>query len=115
MQQKITLQQKKAMLIMDEVNLKIKERKMRTRRLIEMGGLVAKAKLDHLSANTLFGAIVSLKETLTQHPNVQEHWTTIGKDIFDKEQQNKAAVILKFTSSEPDENTKRHIRLHGLK
>ncbi|KJV75629.1 conjugative transfer protein [Orientia tsutsugamushi] len=26
---------------MDEVNLKIKERKMRTRRLIEMGGLVA--------------------------------------------------------------------------
>ncbi|KJV52515.1 conjugal transfer TraD family protein [Orientia tsutsugamushi str. Gilliam] len=46
MQQKITLQQKKARLIMDEVNLKIKERKMRTRRLIEMGGLVAKAKLD---------------------------------------------------------------------
>ncbi|KJV50547.1 conjugal transfer TraD family protein, partial [Orientia tsutsugamushi str. Karp] len=46
MQQKITLQQKKAKLIMDEVNLKIKERKMRTRRLIEMGGLVAKAKLD---------------------------------------------------------------------
>ncbi|KJV73723.1 conjugative transfer protein [Orientia tsutsugamushi] len=81
MQQKITLQQKKAKLIMDEVNLKIKERKMRTRRLIEMGGLVAKAKLDH----TLFGAIVSLKETLTQHPNVQNHWTTIGKDIFDKE------------------------------
>ncbi|BAG40561.1 putative conjugative transfer protein TraD [Orientia tsutsugamushi str. Ikeda] len=49
MQQKITLQQKKAKLIMDEVNLKIKERKMRTQRLIEMGGLVAKAKLDHLS------------------------------------------------------------------
>ncbi|KJV70535.1 conjugal transfer TraD family protein [Orientia tsutsugamushi str. TA763] len=43
MQQKITLQQKKARLIMDEVNLKIKERKMRTRRLIEMGGLVAKS------------------------------------------------------------------------
>ncbi|KJV50876.1 putative conjugative transfer protein TraD [Orientia tsutsugamushi str. Kato PP] len=58
--------------------------------------------------------LLSLKETLTQHPNVQDHWTTIGKDIFDKEQQNKAAVILKFTS-EPDENTKRHIRLHGLK
>ncbi|SPR11100.1 conjugative transfer protein [Orientia tsutsugamushi] len=114
MQQKITLQQKKARLIMDEVNLKIKERKMRTRRLIEMGGLVAKAKLDHLSTNTLFGAIVSLKETLTQHPNVQDHWTTIGKDIFDKEQQNKAAVILKF-ASEPDEDTKRYISLHGLK
>ncbi|KJV74148.1 conjugal transfer TraD family protein [Orientia tsutsugamushi str. UT76] len=53
MQQKITLQQKKARLIMDEVNLKIKERKMRTRRLIEMGGLLAKAELDHLPTNTL--------------------------------------------------------------
>ncbi|KJV70682.1 putative conjugative transfer protein TraD [Orientia tsutsugamushi str. TA716] len=51
---------------------------------------------------------------MTIHQNVQNHWTTIGKDIFDKEQQNKAAVILKF-ASEPDENTKRHIRLHGLK
>ncbi|SPR13445.1 conjugal transfer protein TraD [Orientia tsutsugamushi] len=51
---------------------------------------------------------------LSLHPNVQDHWTTIGKDIFDKEQQSKAAVILKF-SSEPDEDTKRYIRLHGLK
>ncbi|SPR15723.1 conjugative transfer protein [Orientia tsutsugamushi] len=67
MQQKITLQQKKAKLIMDEVNLKIKERKMRTRRLIEMGGLVAKAKLDHLPTNTLLRSFVSLKNTLVQH------------------------------------------------
>ncbi|SPR14267.1 conjugal transfer protein TraD [Orientia tsutsugamushi] len=51
---------------------------------------------------------------LSLHPNVQNHWTIIGKDIFDKEQQNKAAVILKF-SSEPDENTKHYIRLHSLK
>ncbi|BAG40686.1 putative conjugative transfer protein TraD [Orientia tsutsugamushi str. Kato PP] len=51
---------------------------------------------------------------LSLHPNVQDHCTTIGKDIFDKEQQNKAAVILKF-ASEPNENTKRYIRLHGLK
>ncbi|KJV51144.1 conjugal transfer protein TraD [Orientia tsutsugamushi] len=63
--QKITLQQKNAKLIMNEINLKIKERKMHTRRLIEMGGIVAKAKLDHLPTNTLFDTIVSLKETLT--------------------------------------------------
>ncbi|KJV55471.1 conjugal transfer protein TraD [Orientia tsutsugamushi] len=50
---------------MDEVNLKIKDRKMRTRSFIEIGGLVANVKLDQLPTNTLFGAIVSLKETLT--------------------------------------------------
>ncbi|BAG40349.1 conjugal transfer TraD family protein [Orientia tsutsugamushi str. Kato PP] len=63
--QKITFQQKNAKLIMNEINLKIKERKMHTRGLIEMGGLVAKTKLDHLPTNTLFDTIVSLRETLT--------------------------------------------------
>ncbi len=47
-QQKIKLQQKKARLIMEEVKFKIKERKMRTRHLIQVGGLVVKAALDDL-------------------------------------------------------------------
>jgi hypothetical protein len=34
---------------------------MRTRHLIEIGGLVVKAGLDHLPANTLYGALISLK------------------------------------------------------
>nr|WP_231966950.1 conjugal transfer protein TraD [Orientia tsutsugamushi] len=59
------LSNKKAKIIMDEVNLKIKDRKMRTQSFIEIGGLVANVKLDQLPTNTLFGAIVSLKETLT--------------------------------------------------
>lgn len=59
--QGLKLQQKKAKIITEEAKLKIKERKARTRRLIEMGGLIAKAKLDNLSSNSLFGALVSLK------------------------------------------------------
>ncbi|KJV76751.1 conjugative transfer protein [Orientia tsutsugamushi] len=44
------------------VDITIKERKMCTRRLIEMGRLVAKAKLDHLPTNILLGSLLCLKK-----------------------------------------------------
>ncbi len=97
-QQKIKLQQKKARLIMEEVKFKIKERKMRTRHLIQVGGLVVKAELDDLPTNSLFGALVTLKSELTKCPDIQNHWTKIGRDIFDQEEKTTTAVILKFTS-----------------
>ncbi|WP_410526175.1 conjugal transfer protein TraD [Rickettsia endosymbiont of Seladonia tumulorum] len=50
---------------------------------MEIGGLVVKAKLDDLPTNSLLGAFVSLKEKLIQNPNIQDHWTKIGKNIFD--------------------------------
>ncbi|MCC8399433.1 MAG: conjugal transfer protein TraD [Rickettsia endosymbiont of Platyusa sonomae] len=114
LQQKQKLQQKKARLIMEEINFKIKERKMRTRHLIEMGGLVAKAELDNLPTNSLFGALISLKNEITKHPDTEERWTKIGKDIFDQEEKNRSAIILKF-SSKPKESIRTHIRQHGLK
>ena len=55
--QRLKLQQKKAKIITEEAKLKIIERKVRTRRLIELGGLIAKAKLDDLPTNSLFGAL----------------------------------------------------------
>ncbi|WP_375327506.1 conjugal transfer protein TraD [Candidatus Tisiphia endosymbiont of Nemotelus uliginosus] len=114
LQQKIKLQQKKARLIMEEVKFKIKERKMRTRHLIQVGGLVAKAALDDLPTNSLLGALVTLKNELTKCPDVQNHWTKIGRDIFDQEEKTTTAVILKFVSK-PIESIRTHIRQHGLK
>ncbi len=81
--QRLKLEQKKAKIITAEAKLKIQERKARTRHLIQIGGLVAKAKLDDLSTNSLLGALVSLKEELIQNPNIQDQWTQIGKNIFD--------------------------------
>ncbi|WP_410526116.1 conjugal transfer protein TraD [Rickettsia endosymbiont of Gonocerus acuteangulatus] len=80
---RLKLEQKKAKVVMEEVKLKIQERKIRTRHLIEMGGLVVKAKLDDLPTNSLLGAFVSLKEELIQHPSIQNQWTKIGKNAFD--------------------------------
>ena len=54
-EQKKKLEQKKNRLAVEETRLKLKERKMRTRHLIEVGGLVVRAKIDNLPTNTLYG------------------------------------------------------------
>ncbi|MCC8406642.1 MAG: conjugal transfer protein TraD [Rickettsia endosymbiont of Sceptobius lativentris] len=82
---RLKLEQKKAKIITEEARLRIQERKARTRHLIEIGGLVVKAKLDYLPTNSLLGAFVSLKEKLIQYPSIQDHWTKIGINIFDNQ------------------------------
>ncbi|WP_253310016.1 MULTISPECIES: conjugal transfer protein TraD [unclassified Rickettsia] len=74
---RLKLQQRKAKIITEEARLKIQERKARTHHLIEIGGLVAKVKLDDLPSNSLLGAFISLKEKLIQNPNIQDQWTKI--------------------------------------
>lgn len=90
-QRRLRLEQKKAQIIMAEAKIKVQERKARTRRLIEMGGLVAKAKLDDLPTNSLLGALTFLQNELTGQPNIQDQWTQIGKNIFDQEEKNKCS------------------------
>lgn len=113
-EQKIRLEQKKNRLIAEETKLKLKERKMRTRHLIEMGGLIVKAELDHLPTNTLYGSLLSLKNSLTNQSDIQEQWTKTGKAAFDQEQQQKTAVILKL-DEKPSLEIRSHIRSHSLK
>ena len=50
-EQKVILEHKKNRLIAEETRLRLKEQKMRTRHLIEIGGLVVKAGLDNLPTN----------------------------------------------------------------
>ncbi|AFC70039.1 conjugal transfer protein TraA [Rickettsia amblyommatis str. GAT-30V] len=68
---RLKLEQKKAKIITEEARLKIQARKARTRHLIEIGGLVVKAKLDDLPTNSLLGAFVSLKENLSANKKRQ--------------------------------------------
>ena len=113
-EQKVRLEQKKNRLIAEETRLKLKERKMRTRHLIEVGGLVTKAGLDYLPTNTLYGALLSIASSLETNQAIKEQWTKIGKTKLDQEQTNKYAVILKF-EQEPNSEIRAIVRNHGLK
>lgn len=113
-QQKIKLQQKKARMAVEETKLKIKERKMRTRALIEKGGLITKAGLDHLPTNALYGALLSLNDQLNNNSAIRDSWVSKGKSAFDAEQQSTTPVIIKF-EEEPNSKIKESIRSQGLR
>lgn len=111
--QKIKLEQKKNRLIAEETRLKDKERKMRTRHLIETGGLVVKVGLDHLPTNTLYGALLFLASSLESNQSIKDEWTQIGKTKFDQEEKLKHKVILTF-EQQPSSEIRQIIRNHGL-
>jgi hypothetical protein len=113
-EQKVKLEQKKNRLAAEETRLNLKERKMRTRHLIGVGGLVTKAGLDCLPTNTLYGALLSIASSLETNQAIKEQWTEIGKTKLDQEQTNKHAVILKF-EQEPSSEIRQAVRNHGLK
>ena len=75
------LEQRKNRLKQFETNLKIQERKNRTRRLIELGGLVSKAQLENWNPNALLGGLLSLKEKETDTAQITL-WTHKGGTIF---------------------------------
>lgn len=69
------LEQRKNRIKQLDASLTIQERKHRTRRLIELGGLVSKAQLENWNSNALLGGLLSLKarETDTGQMNVWSH------------------------------------------
>lgn len=64
-----------------EASLNTQLRKKRTRRLIELGGLVAKAQLEDWNANTLLGGLMFLKEHESDAQQLSE-WAHKGGSIF---------------------------------
>lgn len=109
------LEQRKNRLKQMEAVLNVQERKKRTRRLIELGGLISKARLDHWNSNSLFGALLFLKEREKDEDQMQT-WTHKGGVAFsaDKPSVSKTPVIVKFADI-PSDETKRAIKSQGLK
>lgn len=89
------------------------ERKTRTRRLIELGGLVAKAGLENLESNALLGGLLHLKQ-LVADQKAKEEFSHQGGKSFAKENSGKSPVIVKF-DEKPNEETRVKIRELGLK
>lgn len=110
---KQVLELKKNRLKQLESHVKLMERKSRTRRLIELGGLVAKAGLDELDSNALLGALLENKERADDIKTVKA-WAHKGGAAFSKDNSDKSPVIVKF-ESKPNEEVRTKIRELGLK
>lgn len=113
-QQKQKLEQKKNRIQLEETRLKIKERKLRTRHLIEVGGLVKKAELDHLPKEILYGALLSITRQLKQNSKILDQWSKTGREQFQQEQSDHIPIILTFTQ-QPSPEIRKEIRNLGLR
>ena len=100
-EQKVKLEQKKHRLVLEETRLRLKEQKMRTRHLIEIGGLVVKAGLDHLPANTLYGALISLNDELKNQQ--------IATSTNDLDAESKSSFTFQITNQLLKEAYDRHL------
>lgn len=110
---KKALEQKKNRLKEMEATLNAQERKRRTRHLIELGGLMAKAKVDGWNPNTLLGALLELKEKEKDKKQI-EAWTQKGGAAFAKDKPFKTPVIVKF-EDKPSPEVRSSLRSFGLK
>jgi hypothetical protein len=92
-------EQQRARLAEQEAKLKLAERKARTRRLIEAGGLVEKAGLLDLESNALYGALLSLRDGAEDKQQV-EQWAALGGRAFAREarlrDEGKEPIVLAF-------------------
>lgn len=78
------LEQQRARLQLEENRVREAERKARTRRLIEAGGLVDKAGLLELEPNALYGALLNLAARQGDATEVAR-WQAEGGRAFDQE------------------------------
>jgi hypothetical protein len=95
-------EQQKARLAEQEAKLRDDERKARTRRLIQAGGLIEKAGLLELEPNALYGALLSLRDGAQQKDQVGQ-WAALGGRAFAREarlqDEGKEAIVLTFPAA----------------
>jgi hypothetical protein len=72
----------------------LQERKARTRQLIELGGLVAKAGLDQVTGSDralLLGALLAIADRLRREPDseLSRRWRSRGQEAFEQHAQER--------------------------
>lgn len=98
------LEQQRARLQLEENRVREAERKARTRRLIEAGGIIDKAGLLELDANALYGALLGLATRLDDAAEVAR-WQAEGGRAFEREAKarevEKEPLILSLEGVQP--------------
>lgn len=111
------LEQQRARLQMEENRVREAERKARTRRLIEAGGLIEKTGLLALEPNALYGALLSLSERAADKDQVAK-WEAEGGRAFAREakarDEGKEPLVIALAGSQPAPVTAR-LRAHGFR
>ncbi|MBX9744394.1 MAG: conjugal transfer protein TraD [Chlamydiales bacterium] len=109
MKQKEKISQKKEHLGKKELLLKMKERKIRTRRLILSGELIVKAGIDHLPPIVLLGALLEIKDRAHDEIAIKA-WQTKAEVMFEHDQHVNAQPLILSFEVELDESSKASLK-----
>jgi hypothetical protein len=71
----------KSSLKMKMLKTRILAKQIEKKRLVKLGDLIARAKLDHLDIQTLYGALITIKEMTELRSNLN-FWKRLGKEHF---------------------------------
>ena len=114
-QRKADIERQKIALLGKEKALKERERKDRTRKLIELGGLIAKAGLDAWDTKTLYGALLWAQDSHDQH-NTLSLWHQRGASAFDQDTKKEEGIplIIQF-KDKPSPEARTAIRALGFR
>src|SRR3990167_10479210 len=107
-----SLEQRRNRLKQMESSVNTLARKQRTRRLIELGGLVVKAHLDTWPSNTLFGAFLSLKDKEGDEQQ-RAAWTFNGRINFIADKKAKIPLTVTFPNF-PGEDLRQALSVLGF-
>lgn len=88
--------QRKAKAEQEQARLKTEQRKERTRQLIELGGLIVKAKIDHLPPTALYAQFLRIAEDAKIDPTRVTLWAREGGRHFQSEEDNRVVAIARF-------------------
>ena len=100
---------KKARLERKEKSLMEMERKLRIRKLIELGSLVSKAGIEEMDIDTLFGSFLEIKEKSTNE-NVLKAWNEKGSQAFTFNKKNRLQRLIISFREDPPQETKNVLR-----
>ena len=104
--QKQKLQQLEKRMQNQKNKLKTQTHKKKIHTLMELGKLVEKAQIDHLSSDELLGAFCEIKE-LSKKEDQRNLWTETAKKLFKEIKKDQTPLIISFISpSDPNQQTK---------
>ena len=113
-EKKTALAQKMNRLKEQDAKLKEQERKSRNRKIFELGGLVLKAKVEHLPSNQIYGALLEIAEQANDETTLKR-WEQKGGAVFNQEEKEKGQPIAVTFNDKPSLETRKKIRELGLR
>ena len=112
--EKQKLRNQAQLLYQKQVELRLKEKKLKEKHLYDMGRGAKKAGVDFLSDEEFLGAMLYLYEMIEKDSDIAKTFRQKGEDFLERENRGKTAVVIEIAYKDYTDN-KAIFRKHNFK